>query len=179
MFLDGTGLVIPMSVYTVPLRVGIRVRLGPLILSAMSHPFRPFFPSPSPVFSPFQPAQPSSLLSRSSLFRRILPASPSLPTIPSASSWFGRHITKRIASGSRGRVFKSAFLPLKPCKNARPEITPNPSLIHLRFNISLSSIDRYPPFRAKRQSKGPDNKLLKTDHRISRSEPPSRAPGPG
>ena len=77
------------------------------------------------------------------------------------------------------RVFKSAFLPLKPCKNARPEITPNRSGIWLRFNISLSAIDRCPPFRAKRKDKAPYTELLKTGHRISRAKPPSRAPGPG
>ena len=65
------------------------------------------------------------------------------------------------------------------CKNARPEITPNLSGTGLKFNISLSSIDPCPPFRAKRTDKAGNNLRLKTGRRFSRAEPPSRAPGPG
>ena len=54
----------------------------------------------------------------------------------------------------RSTVTQVCFSPLSPCKNGHPETTRNPCATRLRFQISVSSIDRCPPFRAKRQSKG-------------------------
>ena len=68
------------------------------------------------------------------------------------------------------------FSPLSPCKNGHPETTRNPSATRLRFQISLSSIDRCPPFRAKRTDKAgdtfSDNLRPKTDRRFSRQSRP-------
>ena len=83
------------------------------------------------------------------------------------------------APGSRGAVFKSAFIPFLQCKNAHPEITPNLSAPRLRFKISLSSIDPYPPFHAKRPVKASDTLAPEKWSHFYISEPPPRAPGPG
>ena len=64
------------------------------------------------------------------------------------------------------------FSPLSPCKNGHPETTRNPSATWLRFQISLSSIDRCPPFRAKRTDRAGRNLRPKTDRRFSRQSRP-------
>ena len=67
---------------------------------------------------------------------------------------------------------QGCFSPLSPCKNGHPETTRNPSATRLRFQISLSSIDRCPPFHAKRTDKAGDNLRPKTDRRFSRQSRP-------
>ena len=64
------------------------------------------------------------------------------------------------------------FSPLSPCKNGHPETTRNPSATRLRFQISLSSIDRCPPFRAKRTDRGGNNNRLKNLCNFFPAEPP-------
>ena len=58
---------------------------------------------------------------------------------------------KALLDGAFGFVFagclcRPAFLRFR--RHPETEITPNPSAIGLKFLISLSSIDRCPPFRA-------------------------------
>ena len=131
------------------------VRFLPLLLSAP--------PSPSRLlFSPFR-------LLRRSLFRHR-------PVGSLLSLW---RLGLEHAPGFLCASVQACFCAPLQCKNARPEITPNLTGIHLRFHISLSSIDPCPPFRAKRTHKAHYNLRLKTDRRFSRAEPPSRAPGPG
>ena len=64
------------------------------------------------------------------------------------------------------------FSPLSPCKNGHPETTRNPSATRLRFQISLSSIDRCPPFRAKRTDRGGNSNRLKKQCNFFPAEPP-------
>ena len=130
------------------------VRFLPLLLSAP--------PSPSRLlFSPFR-------LLRRSLFRHR-------PLGSLLSLW---RLGLEHAPGFLCASVQACFFAPLQCKNAHPEITLNLSGPGLRFNISLSSIDPCPPFRAKRSDKGGDNLRLKTGRRFSRAEPPPRAPGP-
>ena len=64
------------------------------------------------------------------------------------------------------------FSPLSPCKNGHPETTRNPCATGLRLQISLSSIDRCPPFRAKRTDRGGNNNRLKNLCNFFPAEPP-------
>ena len=131
------------------------VRFLPLLLSAP--------PSPSRLlFSSF------GLLRRSLIRHRPVGSLLSLWRLPLEQ-----------APGFLGDRVQVCFCPFSQCKNAHPEITPYHKNLHLRFNISRSSIDPCPPFRAKRTDKALNNLRLKTDRRFSRAEPPPRAPGPG
>ena len=67
------------------------------------------------------------------------------------------------------------LFPLPPLKMARPDTTPNPSLIGLRMKISVSSIDPCPPFRARRPAKGGARLATKKWSHFYISEPPPRA----
>ena len=79
---------------------------------------------------------------------------------------------QRWRRGSQCVSVQVCFSPLSPCKNGHPDTTRNPSGIHLRMKISVSSIDRCPPFRAKRTDKAGQNLRPKIDRRFSRQSSP-------
>ena len=111
---------------------------------------------------------------RSAFFGGLFSATaPSVPSCP-CGAW---GLNMRLGFG--GTVFKSAFVPFLQCKNAHPEITPYHKNLHLRFKISLSSIDPCPPFRATRPVKAGTSLAPDKWSHFYISEPPSRAPGPG
>ena len=148
---------------------GSRGRVAPLSPRALLILFA-FCLSSFPRLLPLR----GSSFPRSAFFGGLFSAtSPSVPSCP-CGAW---GLNMRL--GSPCGSVQVSFCGLLQCKNAHPEITPNLSGPGLKFNISLSSIDRCPPFRPKRKDKGGDNLRLKTDRRFSRAEPPSRAPGPG
>ena len=76
------------------------------------------------------------------------------------------------ARWSQSGSVQVCFSPLSPCKNGHPETTRNPSAIGLRMKISVSSIDRCPPFRAQRTDRGGNNNRLKKLCNFFPAEPP-------
>ena len=123
--------------------------------------FPPFF---LPAFSPYR----LLLFPPSPLPAFSFPPSPSSPNIRMHVAT--HHSSARVSSRERAQkcyrfpVFTSAFAPLFapfPSSNRGPDTTPNPRLPHLRLKISVSSIDRCPPFRAKRKDKGGFNLRVK------------------